>query len=73
MEILYILLPLALLLGLSGLAGLIWSIRHGQFDDLEGPAYRILFDDDQALLPVPLPTNSPEAPSTTDPPSLPPA
>ncbi|MBF0098421.1 MAG: cbb3-type cytochrome oxidase assembly protein CcoS [Magnetococcales bacterium] len=52
MEILYLLLPLAILLGLSGLVALIWSIRRGQFDDMEGPAHRILFEDDSDLLPI---------------------
>lgn len=31
--------------------GVFWSIRSGQFDDLEGPAERILMDDDDPLLP----------------------
>lgn len=34
------------------LAGVLWSIRSGQFDDLEGPAERILMDDDDPRLPV---------------------
>ena len=43
---LYILIPLSLLLVLA--IGLIlwWAVRGGQFDDLEGPAFRILMDDD---------------------------
>lgn len=32
-------------------AGVLWSIKSGQFDDLEGPAQRILMDDDDPLLP----------------------
>lgn len=32
--------------------GIFWSIRSGQFDDLEGPAERILMDDDDPLLPT---------------------
>lgn len=39
------LIPIALGLGLLGLAGFLWSLRSGQFDDLEGAAYRILEDD----------------------------
>lgn len=46
MEILLILIPLALTLGLLGLAGFLWALRSGQFDDLDGAAQRILFDDD---------------------------
>lgn len=34
------------------IAGVFWSIRSGQFDDLEGPAERILMDDDDPLLPT---------------------
>ncbi|MES2496438.1 MAG: cbb3-type cytochrome oxidase assembly protein CcoS [Pseudomonadota bacterium] len=41
-----LLIPIALLLGLSGLAAFMWSLSHGQFDDLEGAGERILIDDD---------------------------
>ena len=33
-------------------AGVFWSIRSGQFDDMEGPAERILMDDDDPMLPT---------------------
>ncbi|VAV83387.1 Type cbb3 cytochrome oxidase biogenesis protein CcoS, involved in heme b insertion [hydrothermal vent metagenome] len=46
MEMLYIMIPAAILLGLGGLAALIWSIKSGQFEDMEGPKYRIFFEDD---------------------------
>ena len=39
------LIPIALFLGLLGLAAFLWSLRSGQFEDLEGAAYRILEDD----------------------------
>lgn len=39
------LIPVALFLGLLGLAAFIWSLRSGQFEDLEGAAYRGLDDD----------------------------
>jgi cbb3-type cytochrome oxidase maturation protein len=45
---LLILIPAALLLGLFGLIAFLWSLRSGQFDDLDGAAHRILFDDDSA-------------------------
>ncbi|MCP4077882.1 MAG: cbb3-type cytochrome oxidase assembly protein CcoS [Gammaproteobacteria bacterium] len=46
MEILYLLIPLAMLI-LVVIAGFFfWSVKSGQMDDLEGPAYRILMDDD---------------------------
>ncbi|MBF0191821.1 MAG: cbb3-type cytochrome oxidase assembly protein CcoS [Magnetococcales bacterium] len=51
MNTIYILLPLAVLLSLVGLGMMIWSIRRGQFDDMEGPAHRILFEDDQEMIP----------------------
>jgi len=40
------LIPVALFLGGLGLAGFLWSLRSGQFDDLDGAAERILYDDD---------------------------
>ena len=46
MNILVFLIPAALLLGLLGLAAFMWSLRSGQYDDLEGAAERILFDDE---------------------------
>lgn len=51
MNTVFFLLPLAVLLSLIGLVLLIWSVRRGQFDDLEGPAHRILFEDDADLIP----------------------
>ena len=32
-------------------AGILWAIKSGQFDDMEGPAQRILMDDDDPLIP----------------------
>ncbi|TLF50475.1 cbb3-type cytochrome oxidase assembly protein CcoS [Halomonas urmiana] len=47
MNILYLLIPLSLiLLGLAVWA-FFWAVKHDQFEDLEGPAYRILFDEDE--------------------------
>ncbi|MGJ0506763.1 MAG: cbb3-type cytochrome oxidase assembly protein CcoS [Methylocystis sp.] len=46
MTVLLFLIPLALLLGLTALAGFMWSLRSGQFDDLDGAAHRALMDDD---------------------------
>jgi len=40
------LIPIALFLGLMGLAGFMWALRSGQFDDLDGAAERILYDDE---------------------------
>lgn len=51
MNAVYLLLPLALFLGLIGLGCMVWAVKNGQFEDMEGPAQRILFDDDQDLMP----------------------
>lgn len=40
------LIPVALFLGLLGLAAFVWALRSGQFEDLDGAAHRILIDDD---------------------------
>lgn len=40
------LIPIALFLGLLGLGGFMWAMRSGQFDDLDGAAERILYDDE---------------------------
>jgi len=47
MEILYLLVPLAVILAGVIVWAFLWSIRSGQFDDLEGPAHRILMDEDE--------------------------
>ncbi|MDW8315298.1 MAG: cbb3-type cytochrome oxidase assembly protein CcoS [Rhodovarius sp.] len=46
MDALILLVPLALLMGLLGLIGFLWALRTRQYDDLDGAAARILFDDD---------------------------
>ena len=46
MEVLVILVPLALGLGLAGLFAFLWSLKNGQYDDLDGAAWRALDEDD---------------------------
>ena len=46
MEIIYLLVPLSLVLIGVIIWAFFWAVRSGQFDDLEGPAHRILMDDD---------------------------
>ncbi|MCS6920664.1 cbb3-type cytochrome oxidase assembly protein CcoS [Elioraea thermophila] len=46
MDALMLLIPLSLILGLGALALFLWALRSGQFEDLDGAARRILFDDD---------------------------
>jgi len=48
MSALAYLIPVALFLGLLGLAAFLWALKSGQFEDLDGAAHRILFDDDEA-------------------------
>ena len=48
MEIIYVLLPLSIVLALGALVGYFWAVKRGQFDDLETPSRRILFDDDSS-------------------------
>jgi cbb3-type cytochrome oxidase maturation protein len=53
MDALILLIPLALGLGCLGLAGFLWALGSHQYDDLDGAATRILFDDDQPERPAP--------------------
>lgn len=46
MEVLYLLIPLSLVLLVVIVAAVVWAVKSGQFEDLEGPAHRILMDDD---------------------------
>lgn len=46
MNILFIVVPLALLLGASFVAAFFWAVENGQFEDTETPAYRILENQD---------------------------
>ena len=45
------LIPIALFLGGLGLVAFLWALKSGQFDDLDGAAHRILFDDDDDKVP----------------------
>jgi cbb3-type cytochrome oxidase maturation protein len=51
MIVLLFLVPMALSLGLLGLGAFFWSLRTGQYDDVEGAALRVLSDDDIATKP----------------------
>ena len=46
MDVLIYLVPMALMLGLTGLAAFMWSLKNGQYDDVQGAAVRVLSDDD---------------------------
>lgn len=47
MDVLLYLIPIALIVGGVSLGGLLWAMKSGQFEDLDGAANRILFDDDE--------------------------
>jgi len=47
MEILYLLIPLSVVLVFVIGVAFWWSLRSGQYDDLEGPGHRVLMDDDK--------------------------
>lgn len=46
MEVLVYLVPLAITLGALGLVAFLWSLRSGQYDDLDGAAWRAIADDE---------------------------
>ncbi|WP_417495972.1 cbb3-type cytochrome oxidase assembly protein CcoS [Maricaulis sp.] len=52
------LIPVALGLGFLGLVGFLWSLKTGQFEDLDGAGERILIDDDKPLQPRPQPAEA---------------
>ena len=45
MEIIYLLVPLAVLIAIAIVVVFLWAVKSGQFEDLEGPAHRILMDE----------------------------
>ncbi|WP_415033787.1 cbb3-type cytochrome oxidase assembly protein CcoS [Azonexus sp.] len=48
MESVYLLIPVSVVLVFGIAAAFWWSVKSGQFDDLEGPAFKVLMDDDDA-------------------------
>nr|WP_236955436.1 cbb3-type cytochrome oxidase assembly protein CcoS [Marinobacter nauticus] len=46
-----ILVPLMLILVALGLLLFSWAVKNGQYDDMDGPAHRILYDDDKDMIP----------------------
>ncbi len=54
--LLYLFALTLLFVGLAAL-GVLWAVKNGQFDDMEGPAQRILMDDDDPLIPFNSPSN----------------
>lgn len=66
MTILYLLIPLALVLLAVAAWAFMWAVRSGQFDDLEGPAHRILMDDDDPRIPTKKSAEKPDLPATKE-------
>ena len=58
MDILYLLIPISLIIVAIAIGLFMWAIRSGQYEDMEGPAHRILMDEDDPLVP--------RKPDTTD-------
>ncbi len=51
MDILFLLIPLGIVILGIAIGGFIWAVKSGQFEDMQGPAHRILMDDDDPLIP----------------------
>jgi len=51
MNILLLLIPIGMAFLGVAIWAFLWAVRNGQFDDLEGPAHRILMDDDDPRIP----------------------
>ena len=49
MSILYLIIPLSIILVIAIVWVFLWAVRSGQFDDMEGPAHRILMDDEEVI------------------------
>ena len=71
METIFVLLPLALLIATIAVGFFVWAARTGQFDDLETPAVRIHFADEEPRRPAPtgVPPSPGGAPGGTPTPS----
>lgn len=66
MEVIYLLIPGMIFLGLVMVGVFVWSVKSGQYEDLEGDAQRILMDEDDPLLPEPKNTRSANASEDRD-------
>ena len=51
MDVLYLLIPLAVIIMIIAVVAFLWAVKSGQYEDLEGPAHRILMDDDDPRIP----------------------
>jgi len=51
MDIIFLLIPIAIILASCAVWAFFWSVNSGQYEDLESPAHSILYDDDDDLIP----------------------
>jgi cbb3-type cytochrome oxidase maturation protein len=51
MSVLFILVPVAIGLAAIGVSGFLWAVRTGQFEDVQTPAFRLLFEDEDLISP----------------------
>ncbi|WP_286237700.1 cbb3-type cytochrome oxidase assembly protein CcoS [Neptuniibacter halophilus] len=51
MDIIFLLIPIAIVLAGCGIWAFFWSVNTGQYEDLESPAHSILYEDDEDLIP----------------------
>ncbi|WP_292949772.1 MULTISPECIES: cbb3-type cytochrome oxidase assembly protein CcoS [unclassified Neptuniibacter] len=51
MDIIFLLIPIAIILASCAVWAFFWNVNNGQYDDLESPAHSILYDDDDDLIP----------------------
>lgn len=51
MEVIFLVLPLAIVLAGVAVAAFLWAVRGGQYDDLDAPPCRVLFEDDTTTTP----------------------
>jgi cbb3-type cytochrome oxidase maturation protein len=67
----FYLIPISIVLGALGLVVFLWTLRTGQYDDLDGAAERILYDEDEPII---SPSDAPpDADDTGTPPTDPPS
>lgn len=53
MEVLFVLIPISIILIAVAIGIFGWAVKSGQYDDMEGPAHSILYDDDADMIPGP--------------------
>ncbi len=60
MDIIYLLIPIAIILVVLALSAFFWAVKNNQFEDLEGPAHRILFDEPESSTKHPADKTTPD-------------